>query len=92
MASISLSRRQFLGGSLAVAGAGFAIGGTRSTGPVLGANDKVGLAVAGLNGRGGAHVDELRRCPTWDRLPRRSRYPDLRQAGPPGRVARRQEP
>ena len=41
MARTSLSRRQFLSGSLAVAGAGFAIGGTRSTGRVLGANDTI---------------------------------------------------
>jgi predicted dehydrogenase len=40
-------------------GAGFAIGGTRSTGRVLGANDTVRIAVAGLNGRGSAHVDEF---------------------------------
>jgi len=63
MASKSLSRRQFLGGSLAVAGAGFAIGGTRSTGRVIGANDTVRVAVAGLNGRGGSHVDEYVKMP-----------------------------
>jgi predicted dehydrogenase len=47
--------------SLAVAGvgAGFAIGGTKSSGRILGANDAVHLAVAGLNGRGGSHVDEF---------------------------------
>ncbi len=56
-----LSRRQFLGRSLAAAGAGmtFAIGGTKSSGRILGANDAIRLGVAGLNGRGGAHVDEF---------------------------------
>ena len=63
MASKSLSRRQFLGRSLAVAGAGFAIGGTRSTGRVIGANDTIRVAVAGLNGRGGSHVDEYVKMP-----------------------------
>ena len=63
MASKSLSRRQFLGRSLAVAGAGFAIGGTRSTGRVIGANDTIRVAVAGLNGRGGSHVDEYGKMP-----------------------------
>ncbi len=53
-----LNRRQFVGRSLAVAGVGasFAIGGTKSSGRVLGANETVRIAVAGLNGRGSAHV------------------------------------
>jgi hypothetical protein len=63
MASTSLNRRRFLGGSLAVAGAGFAIGGTRATGRVIGANDTNRVAVAGLNGRGGSHVDEYVKMP-----------------------------
>ena len=50
------NRRQFLGRTLAAAGAGFAIGGTKSSGRVLGANDAVRVAVVGLNGRGGSHV------------------------------------
>jgi predicted dehydrogenase len=52
------NRRQFLGRSLAAAGfgAGFAIGGTKSSGRILGANDAIRLGVAGLNGRGGSHV------------------------------------
>ena len=58
MSTSSLSRRQFLSRSLAVAGAGFAIGGTRSTGRIIGANDTIRVAVAGLNGRGGSHVGE----------------------------------
>src|SRR5262245_50860350 len=53
-----LNRRQFLGRSLTAAGigAGFAIGGTKSSGRVLGANDTIRVGVAGLNGRGGSHV------------------------------------
>ncbi len=57
----SMNRRRFLNRSLAVAGVGasFAIGGTKSSGKVIGANDTIRIAVAGLNGRGGAHVDEF---------------------------------
>jgi predicted dehydrogenase len=53
-----LSRRQFLGRSMVAAGvgAGFAIGGTKSSGRVIGANDTIRIGVAGLNGRGGSHV------------------------------------
>jgi predicted dehydrogenase len=60
MSKSHLSRRQFMNRSLAVGvGAGFAIGGTKSSGRVLGANDTVRLAVAGLNGRGGEHVGQF---------------------------------
>jgi len=57
------TRREFLGRTLTAAGvgAGFAIGGTKSSGRVLGANDTVRIGVAGLNGRGEAHVDEFTR-------------------------------
>jgi predicted dehydrogenase len=52
------TRREFLGRTIAAGvGAGFAIGGTKSSGRVLGANDTVRVAVAGLNGRGSAHVN-----------------------------------
>ena len=56
-----LNRRQFLGRSLTAAGvgAGFAIGGTKSSGRIIGANDAVRVAVAGLNGRGGEHVGQF---------------------------------
>jgi predicted dehydrogenase len=57
------SRRRFLQSSLAFAGAGFAIGGTRTTGRVLGANDAIRVAVAGVNGRGNAHIDEFPKIP-----------------------------
>ena len=55
------NRREFLGRSLTAAGigAGFAIGGTKSSGRIIGANDTVRIAVAGLNGRGGSHVGEF---------------------------------
>ncbi|MFO0953834.1 MAG: Gfo/Idh/MocA family oxidoreductase [Isosphaeraceae bacterium] len=56
------NRRQFLGRSIAAGvGAGFAIAGTKSSGRILGANDAVRVGVAGLNGRGSAHVDEFTR-------------------------------
>jgi predicted dehydrogenase len=49
------TRRQFLQASAAF-GAAFVISGTKSSGRVLGANDRVRIAVAGLNGRGASHV------------------------------------
>jgi predicted dehydrogenase len=57
------SRRQFLSRSIALAGAGFAIGGTRTSGRIIGANDTIRVAVAGLNGRGGSHVGEYVKMP-----------------------------
>lgn len=52
------NRRDFLKTSSAiVAGATFAISGTKASGNILGANDRIRIAVAGLNGRGGAHID-----------------------------------
>ncbi|MSR31709.1 MAG: Gfo/Idh/MocA family oxidoreductase [Gemmataceae bacterium] len=52
----NLNRRQFTASALATA-ATITIAGTKSSGKVLGANDTVRVAVAGLNGRGGSHVD-----------------------------------
>jgi predicted dehydrogenase len=65
MSKSRLSRRQFLGRSLGAAGvgAGFAISGTKSSGRVIGANETVRIAVAGLNGRGGSHVGEFAKLP-----------------------------
>ena len=65
MSKVRVSRRQFMNRSLAVAGAGasFAIGGTKSSGSIIGANDRIRLAVAGLNGRGGSHVGEFVKMP-----------------------------
>lgn len=51
-----LNRRQFVKESLFAAGATFAIGGTKSSGNILGANDTIRIAVAGLNGRGSSHT------------------------------------
>lgn len=50
-----LTRREFVKGS-AAAMATITIAGTKSSGRVLGANEAIRVAVAGLNGRGGAHV------------------------------------
>ena len=65
MRKSDLSRRQFMNQSLAAAGvgAGFAIGGTKSSGRIIGANDTIRLAVAGLNGRGQSHVAEFVKMP-----------------------------
>ena len=82
MSKSHLSRRQFMNRSLAAAGvgAGFAIGGTKSSGRIIGANDTVRIAIAGLNGRGGAHVGEFVKMPdVADHVPGRSRHPDLRE-------------
>jgi predicted dehydrogenase len=53
-----LTRRKFLQGTLATA-ASITIAGTKSSGRVLGANDTIRVGVAGLNGRGGSHVNEF---------------------------------
>ena len=45
------NRRRFLKSPLA-AGATFAISGTKSSGNILGANERLRIAVAGLHGRG----------------------------------------
>src|SRR6266540_313116 len=52
----NINRRNFLKRSIAATGA-FAIGGSGALGRVLGANDTVRVGVAGLNGRGGSHLD-----------------------------------
>ena len=51
-----IHRRSFIKTTLAAA-ATVTIGGTKSSGRVIGANDTIRLGVAGLNGRGGSHVD-----------------------------------
>lgn len=51
----TFSRRQFLQSTALAAGA-VAISHTKSSGKILGANERVRVAVAGLNGRGSAHV------------------------------------
>src|SRR5271169_5721346 len=52
----STTRRTFLKRSLLAAGGAFTIAGTKSSGKVLGANDSIRVAVAGVNGRGKTHV------------------------------------
>ncbi|MHC4743060.1 MAG: twin-arginine translocation signal domain-containing protein, partial [Planctomycetota bacterium] len=49
------NRRQFLKRSLA-AGSAFAFGSAVSSRRVLGANNRLRIAVAGLKGRGGSHI------------------------------------
>jgi predicted dehydrogenase len=51
----ALSRRNFLQGT-AAAGASLLITGTRASGKVIGANDRLRIAVAGVNGRGRSHI------------------------------------
>ena len=65
MSNSRLSRRHFINRSVATVGAaaGFAISGTKSSGRVVGANETVRIAVAGLNGRGGSHVGEFLKLP-----------------------------
>ncbi|MCA9212191.1 MAG: Gfo/Idh/MocA family oxidoreductase, partial [Planctomycetales bacterium] len=50
------TRRGFLKTSSAV-GATFLITGTKATANIKGANDRVRIAIAGLNGRGKSHID-----------------------------------
>lgn len=52
----SLNRRGFVKGS-ALASAAFAISGTKSSGNIIGANDRVRIGVAGTNGRGQSHIE-----------------------------------
>ena len=54
----SLNRRRFVK-STAAAGAAPLIIGTKSSAKVRGANDRLRIAVAGLNGRGGSHLGGL---------------------------------
>ena len=52
-----ITRRNFLQTSSAAAGASLLITGTRASGKILGANDRIRIAVAGLNGRGRSHIN-----------------------------------
>ncbi len=54
-----LNRRRFLHGSLAAAGSALLAAPARSLGRVLGANDRIRVGVAGINGRGQAHIKSL---------------------------------
>lgn len=50
-------RRRFLAASSTGLFAGFVISGTKASGRVLGANDRIRVAVAGVHGRGASHID-----------------------------------
>ena len=52
-----INRRRFLATASAAAGSSLMITGTRVAGNFQGANDRVRIAVAGLNGRGGSHIN-----------------------------------
>jgi predicted dehydrogenase len=55
-----MTRRSFLQGAAAAAAFPLVtIAGTKSSGRVLGANDTIRLAVAGIHGRGNGHISEL---------------------------------
>jgi len=54
----SVNRRHFIKQSLGV-GAAFVISGTKASGKVIGANDTIRLAVTGIHGRGGSHINEF---------------------------------
>lgn len=51
-----MNRRRFLATTSAAAGASLLITGTRASGNINGANDRLRIAVAGVNGRGGSHI------------------------------------
>ena len=55
---VHLNRRRFLKTSLA-AGTTFAISGTKSSGNILGSNERIRVAVAGVHGRGRSHISGL---------------------------------
>jgi predicted dehydrogenase len=50
-----ISRRRFLQGS-AAASASLLLAGTRASGKVIGSNERLRIAVAGVHGRGGSHI------------------------------------
>ncbi len=52
-----ITRRSFLMTTSAAAGASLLITGTAASGKIIGANDRLRIAVAGLNGRGKSHMD-----------------------------------
>ncbi|MDE0735263.1 MAG: Gfo/Idh/MocA family oxidoreductase [Pirellulaceae bacterium] len=51
-----ITRRNFLKSTSAVAGTSLILTGTQASGKVKGANDRLRIAVAGLNGRGKSHL------------------------------------
>ena len=51
-----ISRRQFIKSTSAFAGASLLLCGSKASARVIGANDRLRIAVAGLNGRGQSHI------------------------------------
>jgi predicted dehydrogenase len=62
---MSITRRTFVKKSIATVGLAstFAISGTRASGQVLGANDRVRVGVVGIKGRGGSHISDFGKMP-----------------------------
>jgi predicted dehydrogenase len=52
-----ISRRQFMKSTTAAAGASLLLCGSKASARVIGANDRLRIAVAGVNGRGQSHMD-----------------------------------
>ena len=59
------SRRTFIKKSVALAGLAstFAISGTKASGQVVGANERLRIGVVGINGRGGSHISAFGAMP-----------------------------
>lgn len=53
---LSVNRRKFLTNTAAI-GTGLILTGTKASGRIIGANDRLRIAVVGLNGRGKSHMD-----------------------------------
>ena len=55
------TRRSFLKKSAVATGTFslFAISGTKASAKIIGANDRINIAVAGIKGRGGSHISEF---------------------------------
>jgi len=67
----NVNRRRFM--QTLAAAATVTVAGTKSSGQVVGANNAIRIAIAGLNGRGGAHIDgylpqDVRRRPANVRI------------------------
>jgi len=58
---MTITRRTFVKKSIAAVGltSAFAISGTRTSGQVLGANDRIRVGVVGIKGRGNSHIQEF---------------------------------
>jgi predicted dehydrogenase len=52
----NITRRGFIQTTSLAAGSSFLITGTKASGNIKGANDRLRIGVAGLNGRGGSHI------------------------------------